>query len=141
MFTQCPKLKYINMKKRYLFFAFVILTLLGCNKETDLSGIEQELADLRNKNKELQNEIDDMKKPIPADPVLEYLNFLAQDNPSQLSADDHTPLVIKAIARLDIHGIGALEILQIARIGAKDEFVFGIAKDVTRKQFCCFVMT
>ncbi len=75
------------MKKRYLFFAFVILTLLGCNKETDLSGIEQELADLRNKNKELQNEIDDMKKPIPADPVLEYLNFLAQDNPSQLSAD------------------------------------------------------
>ena len=75
------------MMKKFFAFAFIVTALFGCSKETDLSGIEQELENLRNKNKELQDEIDEMKKPVPEDPVLQYLNFLAQDNPDQLSSD------------------------------------------------------
>ena len=73
--------------KKILTCLLVVLALLGCSKETDLSGIEQELAELRDKNKQLQNEIDEMKKPVPADPVLQALHFWAADNPVLLSSD------------------------------------------------------
>ena len=55
---------------KYFAFLLVVVAFWGCNKETDLSGIEQELAELRDKNKHLQDEIDEMKKPVPAAPVL-----------------------------------------------------------------------
>lgn len=73
--------------KKILTCLLVVLALLGCSKETDLSGIEQELAELRDKNKQLQNEIDEMKKPVPADPVLQNLYFWATDNATLLAAD------------------------------------------------------
>lgn len=73
--------------RRLIFCTMMVMALLGCSKETDLSGIEQELAELRDKNKHLQDEIDEMKKPVPADPVLLGLNFWAADNATLLAAD------------------------------------------------------
>lgn len=76
----------INMKKT-IALALMVAALFGCGKETDLSGIEKEIADLQNKNQQLQDEINKMKEPVPEDPVLQYLNFWAEDNPVLLSSD------------------------------------------------------
>ena len=71
--------------KKILTCLLMLVAFMGCSKETDLSGIEQELANLNNKNKELQDEINEMKKPVPADPVLLSLTFMAKDNLGQLT--------------------------------------------------------
>lgn len=72
---------------KYFACLLMLVAFMGCSKETDLSGIEQELAALKDKNKQLQDEIDEMKKPVPADPVLQSLTFWAADNTTLLSAD------------------------------------------------------
>ena len=51
---------------------------------------------------------------------------------AKLYTKDHTALIIKPIARLDVHGIGAFKIFYIPSIDAGQDFVVRIAKDVFR---------
>ena len=57
---------------------------------------------------------------------------IASGGSAKLKTEDHTALIIKAIARLDIHGIGAFEGFDIAGIDTREEFVLGVGENFLR---------
>lgn len=70
--------------KKFLICVIVVLAIAGCSKETDLTDVERRLGNLENKDKQIDQRIDSLNKKAPQ---LLALEFLAYDNPMQLTAD------------------------------------------------------
>ena len=63
-------------------------------------------------------------------PILQVFRY-SSDRPAQLRSKRHTALIIKAIARLDIDGIGPFKAFNVARVHARDYFMVRVREDFT----------